>query len=206
MSSDPTFDAAATAFAQVQTTVTLLQTEYANICAQIADTKNQLAAVPQGYLPLADLQAGILDFIDSSGLTYGKNEIEGQISSFALGYLSGGSRDTSLNGKPLRFCDMEAVVNGHGFIQLLTPYKNQFNDQVLYCLFAQLVKQGLSALMAQMPPAAFGYDKIDPAQIGSDRVTRRAAIVALNTQLGALQAQKADLASKLIGLGMRIPS
>jgi len=203
---DPTFDAAATAFAQVQTTVNQLRTEYASVCAQIADTQNQLTAAPLAYVPLADLQAGILDFIDASGLQYAQNEIIGTISSFAQNYMTGNTNNPALNGKPLRFCDIESAVNGAGFVQLLTPYKTVFNDQALYYFFGQLVKQGLSALMAEMSPEAFGYGKVTPDQIGSDRVTRRAAIVALNTQLSALQAQKADLAAKLIALGVRIPS
>jgi len=204
MSSDPTFDAAATAFAQVQSTVALLQSEYASVCAQIKDTQNQLSSVPQDYVPLADLQAAILDLIDSSGSKYALNEIAGAITNLATNRITGSGYDPDNRGKPLRFCDLESLVNGAGFVQLLTPEKNMFNDQVLYCFFGQLVKQGLTAIMAQMPPSAFGYDKLTPAQIGSDRVTRRATIASLNTQLSTLQAQKADLASKLSALGISV--
>jgi hypothetical protein len=203
---DTIFDAAATAFAQVQTTVTQLKSDYASVCAQIADTQSQLTAAPLAYIPLADLQAGILDFIDASGLKYAQDEITGTVSNFAQNYMSGNNNNPALAGKPLRFCDIEGAVNGAGFIQLLTPYKNVFNDQVLYYFFGQLVKQGLSALMADMPPEAFGYDAIHPDMIGTDRVTRRAAIVSLNAQLSTLQGQKADLVSKLTALGVRIPS
>jgi hypothetical protein len=201
MSSDPTFDAAATAFAQVQSTVALLQSEYSSVCAQIITTQNQLASTPKDYVPLADLQAAILDFIDASGLKYAQNEIASTISSFATNLMTG-PNDERIRGKPLRFCDLEGLVNGAGYVQLLTRDKSVFNDQVFYCLFGQLVKQGLSAVMAQMPPSAFGYDKLTPAQIGSDRVTRRATIASLNTQLSTLQAQKADIAGKLLALGI----
>lgn len=203
---DPTFDAAATAFAQVQTTVTQLKTEYASVCAQIADTQDQLTAAPLAYVPLADLQAAILDFIDASGAKYGQNEIVGTISNFAQNRMTGNRNDPALAGKPMRYCDLQSAIDGGGFLQLLTPYKTVFNDQVFYCLFAQLVKQTLQSLMATMPPSAFGYDKISPDQIGSDRATRQASIATLNTQLAALQAQKSDLASKLAALGVRVPS
>jgi len=202
---DPTFDAAATAFAQVQSTVTQLKADYDSICVQIANTKDQLAAAPLGYLPLADLQAGILDFIDSSGSKYGQSEITTTISAFAKGYLGPYRNDPTFVGKPMRFCDVESAVNGAGYLQLITPNKAAFNDQALYCFFAQLIKQALSTLMANMPPEAFGYDKIRPDQIGTDRVTRRAAIAALNAQLADLQSQKADLAGKLNALGVRLP-
>jgi hypothetical protein len=75
----------------------------------------------------------------------------------------------------------------------------------LYYFFAKLVKQGLAALMDDMPMSAFGYDGIDQDKIGSDRATRRKYIATLTEQLSVLTEKKNELESKLATLGVSGP-
>ena len=90
--------------------------------------------------------------------------------------------------------------------QLMTPSKHQFNDQVLYYFFGQLVKEGLSKLMNEMPLEDFGYGAIHPDKIGTDRATRRATIDNLKQKLGELNARREELKTKLLSLGCSLPA
>lgn len=208
MTTPTPFEETTVAYQQVQAAVSQLKSKYASVCVEIAEKESELKAAPLAYLPVEDLKAGILDFIDASGERYAEDCIKGAIASFATNGMGGMSQDRSLSGKPMRFCDVEETVSGRdavrGWAQLLTPQKHQFNDQVLYYFFAQFVKQGLAKLMEGMQPGEFGYNMIHPDKIGSDRATRRAAIASLNEQLGVLQQRRDDLKSKLAALGHHV--
>lgn len=209
MAKETQFDDTAAAYQQVQMAVSKLKGEYSSVCAEIAEKWSDLKAAPLAYLPLADLKAGILDFVDASGARYAEDAIKGAVSAFATNFSGGSGMNTEILGKPMRFCDLEAVVTGRnasgGWAQLLTPQKSQFNDQVLYYFFAKLVKQGLAALMDDMPMSAFGYDGIDQDKIGSDRATRRKYIAMLTEQLKVLNDKKGELELKLATLGISGP-
>lgn len=58
------------AFNQVKNTVATLRAEYDSVCANIVTTEKQLAELPLLPVPLADLKAAMLDFVDASGQTY----------------------------------------------------------------------------------------------------------------------------------------
>ena len=107
-------------------------------------------------------------------------------------------------GKPLRFLDIEGAVSGTNasmsWAQMLSS-GGQYNDQILYCFVAEMVQEGLRRIMADMTPEDLGYDTIHPDKIGTDRATRRAAIVALEARLAALRVKEGDLAEKLLALG-----
>lgn len=199
------FDAAASAYETVRATVEGLKAEYSQVCIQIAETQGALTAAPLLRVPLADLKAGILDFVDAAGERYASEVIASAITRLACNYTQGVAPDRELTGKPLRFCDLDAIVN-HGTKdfgnQLATPMKNMFDDRALYALFAPMMRERLATLMATMSPAQFGYDQIHPDKIGSDRETRRAEIAALNTSLSELTASRDDLALKLKSLGI----
>lgn len=205
MDSLNSFDAAASAYETVRITINGLQKDYTRTCIEIGRMRSDLGKLPLSHIPLDDLKAGILEFIDAAGSRYAKEHIEGAISSFAKNQLVGTAYDPALSGKPLRFCDMESIVGGGNrdyMTQLATPSKSMFDDRALYCFFAPLVKSALTAIMAGMAPEQFGYDQIHPDKIGSDRAARRKAIDALTTELNELEAKRLDLRSKLLTLGV----
>lgn len=207
MSESTLFNDAASAFETVRATVEGMKIEYGQLCIQIADTQSALRAAPLLRVPLADLKAGILDFVDACGERYAQDTIVAAISNFALNNTSTsrGNSDSELANKPLRFCDIESAVlaGDRDFsTQLATPFKQMFDDRALYALATQQVKDRIAALMNTMSPAQFGYNSIPSDAIGSDRVTRRAAIAALNATLSQLQAQRSDLGQKLTALGV----
>lgn len=209
MVSNPNFDETAAAYAQVQKAVTQLRAEYESVCAEIETTEAELKAAPLAFLPLDDLKAAILEFIDASGARYAAESVKGAISSFSTHGMSGIGGDTSLHGKPLRYCDIEqcmAGVGAGGMAQLMTPSKHQFNDQVFYYFFGQLVKEGLTKLMDEMPPNDFGYGAIHPDKVGSDRATRRATIDGLRKKLEELSSRRDELKAKLLSLGCGLPT
>jgi len=193
------------AFDQVKTTVTALRTEYATVCANIAATEKHLAELPLAPVPLDDLKAAVLDFVDARGQAYLDEFVRPAIASFATSGMFGYSIDSGSYGKPLSFKYLEgAIAGGAGArSQLVTTFeKEQFNDVALYAFFGTLVKAGLAAAMATMTDVDFGYDNLKSDQIGSDRVTRRAAIQAAQDQLTTLRTSKATLSNNLRQLGV----
>ena len=88
-----------------------------------------------------------------------------------------------------------------GRAQLLSTDKEVFDDQVLYFLCADLVRDGLRKIMADMTPAEFGYNAIHPSKIGSARSERRAFIADFDHRLGDLLMKKAELEEKLCAIG-----
>lgn len=197
------FDAATTAYEQVKKAVQQLKDAYQSTCDQIAEKKESLRLAPLAYIPLEDLKDGILEFVAKSGERYGQERIKAVISSFATNHMNGIAFDSKQVGKPMRFCDIERNITS-GWSQLLTPEKNQFNDQVFYCFFAQLVQQGLRKLMDDMPPEAFGYDQIHPDKVGSSRAQRYIEIQTLERELAELTLKRDELALKLTALGYSV--
>lgn len=197
------------AFNQVKSTIDTLRTEYDTVCANIIATEKQLAELPLLPVPVADLKAAILDFVDARGQDYLTESVKGSINNFATNAICGSTVETKLMGTPLRFKELESACSGNnGAIsnaQLITQFcKGQFNDLALYAFFGDLVKAGLTNVMATMTDADFGYDRLTPEQIGTDRATRRAAIQAAQEQLATLRANKAALADSLRQLGVSV--
>ncbi len=195
------------AFEQVKSTVANLRAEYDTVCAEIVVTEKQLAELPLKPVPLADLKAAILDFVDARGQAYLNEKIAPAIRNFATCGMNGVAAK-GVFCQPMTFEDLERSHNGTGaasYGQLLTMLdKHQFNDHVLYALFADLVKEGLSSAMDTMTEADFGYANLTPGQIGTDRATRRQAIQAAQDQLEALHARKAEISSSLRQLGVSV--
>lgn len=195
------------AFDQVQATVAAMRAEYGTVCANIVATEKHLAELPLLPVPVADLKAAVLDFVDASGQAYLEEFVKPAIIDFATNSMGGASTDHGLMGKPLRFKELESAIAGTGGAisraQLITTFeKQQFNDIALYAFFGALVKAGLTTAMETMTDADFGYDRLRGDQIGSDRATRRADIRAAQDQLTALRASKATLAKSLGQLGV----
>lgn len=200
-----TFDAAASAYKTVQATIDGLKAEYKVVCNQLSETQSALDSAPLLRVPLDDLKAGILDFVDASGERYAMEHITAAISNFARNNSSGLSGSAELSGKPLRFCDLERAVLGGDRdynTQLATPSKQMFDDRAFYFLVAPLIKAQLAALMENMSPEQFGYHTIHPDKIGSDRQTRRKEIEEINIKLQELRACRSDLRGKLFQLGV----
>lgn len=197
------FDVTTTAFEQVKKAVQQLKDEYQSVCDQITVKKEELRLAPLAYIPLGDLKAGILDFVAKSGERYGQEKIKSAIASFATNGMASIAPDMTHVGKPMRFCDIERGISS-GWDQLLTPEKHQFNDQVFYCFFAELVQQGISKLMDDMPPEAFGYGKIHPDKIGSSRAQRHIEIEELEKEMSVLTSKRDELSSKLTTLGYSV--
>lgn len=205
--SEQNFDQTIAAYEKVKQTAAALRAEYEEVCAGIAETEAELKVLPLAHLPLEDLKAGILEFIDASGERYAEETIRMAISRFATGGMGGISTQYE-QGKPLRYIDLERAISAadpaYGRAQLLTPEKNQFNDQVFYFFFSKLVREGLRKVMEDMTPAEFGYDAIHRDKIGTNRFERRAAILALENRLAELRERKAELAQKLRAIGFPV--
>lgn len=200
-----TFDDAASAYEKVRTTIANLKSQYRQVSSEVAATQSALDSAPLLRVPLDDLKAGVLEFVDACGERYAQDAIRAAISNFARNNTGSSSRDPALSGKPLRYCDLDTAIAGgdrdYG-TQLATPSKHQFDDRALYFLVAPLVKERLAALMEEMSPSDFGYDGIHPDKIGSDRATRRKEIEALRAKLDELKARQNDLGQKLVTLGV----
>jgi len=197
------------AFNQVKTTIDTLQTEYAAVCVGITATEKQLSELPLLPVPVSDLKAAILDFVDASGGGYLSEQVKPAIIDFATSRMGGSSVKNEEVGRPLSYkALLSAAIPSSGALsraQLLTySEKHQFNDLVLYAFFGALVKTGLSAVMDTMSDAEFGYARLTPDQIGTDRATRSAAIQAAQEQLTTLHAKKAALADSLRQLGVSV--
>lgn len=207
-SSNENFAAAQHSYAKVQETAAVLRAEYDQVCAEIVSTETELKELPLAYVPVEDLKAGILEFIEASGGRYGATSVRAAISNFAKGYMRGLDADQDAFGKPLRFNDIEGAISGAhasmGWAQILHPDKSQFNDQVLYCFIADLVKEGLRRIMKDMTPEEFGYERIPPGMVGTDRATRRAEIEERRQRLADLIGRRDDLRRKLSALGFPV--
>lgn len=201
----PDFDQTVTAYAQVRQAAEHLRTVYNAVCERIDKVTAELEVLPLAPVPFDDLKAGILEFITASGQRYAGNHVRGALRSFATNQLGGVDNKIELMGKPLRFIDLERAISGeapaYGWAQVCHPDKRMLNDQVFYCFFAELVKEGLARVMESMDPAEFGYDQIHPDKVGTPRAERLAALAALETELQELQERKQDLRSKLAAIG-----
>lgn len=195
------------AFSQVKSSVLNLRAEYASVCESIAATEKQLKELPLLPVPLADLKAAILDYVDARGQMYLTENVKPSIASFATYGMSGMAYRYDLLGTPLQFKDLDAAISGnvgaYSRAQLVTAFdKDVFNDVALYAFFSALIKAGLSATMATMTDQDFGYAGLLPEQIGTTRADRRLAIQAAQSQLEALLTTKASLANSLSQLGV----
>lgn len=205
MEGNNSFDAAASAYETVRATISTLEGEYGRVCCQLAETQAELDAAPLLYVPLEDLKAGVLDFVDACGERYANEAVKAAASRFTRNMTGSTSSDPALAGKPLRYRDLDSAIHGgardYG-TQLVTPSKNMFDDRALYFIVAPLVKERLAALMEDMSPEEFGYRGIPADQIGSDRVTRHTEIDALSNKLEELKVRRSDLGEKLAALGV----
>lgn len=195
------------AFEKVKNTVDTMRAEYETVCQDITATQNLLNELPLLPVPVDDLKAAILDFVDARGKAYLEATVKPGITAFATHHMSGLAVPAGKLGMPLGFYELQGAIAGQdGSIsqaQFVTVSgKSQFNDFALYAFFGPLVMAGLSAVMETMTGADLGYSNLKPEQIGTDRATRRAAIQAAQDQLNALLARKADIAKNLSRLGV----
>ncbi|MDD2894353.1 MAG: hypothetical protein PHF20_10570 [Halothiobacillaceae bacterium] len=197
------------AFNQVKSSIDALRTEYAAVCVDIEATEKQLAKLPLLPVPVSDLKAAILDFVEASGKAYLDEFVKPSITAFSTHMMSGTGTAPETVGKPLGFHELERAIAGTGgalsVAQLITQLnKNQFNDLALYAFFPEQVKAGLIAAMDTMSDADFGYGRINEGQIGTDRATRRLAIQATQKHLDELRARKTEISSTMRQLGVSV--
>lgn len=204
---DNKFEIGFAAFEQVKQTVAALKNEHAAVVSEIAEVNGAIEAAMLEYLPLEDLKDGILDFIVSSGERYAARNIRAAITCLATGGMRGSGTPEMIAalGKPLRYVDIESAISNRdvsmGRAQLLSTDKEVFDDQVLYFLCTDLVREGLRKVMTDMAPAEFGYNTIHPNKIGSPRCERRVFIAELDHRLSDLLVKKAELEEKLCAIG-----
>lgn len=213
MAENDQFKVAVSAYEQVKLTIDALKAEHADIVVKIAESETKLADLPMAYIPLDDLKNGILDLVDAAGERYAEKKIRSAISALATGQTSNSmvaGFDLGSIGKPMRYKGITAAIDGSdpisGRAQLLTYGNASFDDQAVYFLFSQLIREGLRTMMDRMSPAEFGYDKIHPNKIGSTRAERRRAIDDLEKQLSDLRDRKSEIEQKLRALGTTIPA
>lgn len=196
------------AFNQVKNAVNNLRGEYDEVCARIAQTEKKLADLPILPVPVADLKAAILDMVDKAGEKY-ISEMKNNIQSVATNKRSNVTFHMDLVGKPLRFKDLNAALYGGNSdtnidLNILTQGNTILFDFVLCAVAGALVKASMSKVMDNMTDAEFGYAKLLPSQIGTDRATRIADIKDAEAQLGELLASKKSIAEKLRQLGVSV--
>jgi hypothetical protein len=194
--------AAVSAFTQVRSAVSQLRKEYSDVISHISSLEAEIAIEQRKHVPVADMKAAILDFIDQSGEAYA-TRLRGTITRFATAKLDG---NPPFTGKPLQFNEIEQVLGGYWGLnlrtQLMKEQVNVLDDHALYFLFGDLIKEKLSAVMERMSDAEFGYDKLHPDKIGTDRATRKNVIAEMRDRLAALHMRKRDLSKMLGDLGI----
>lgn len=141
--------------------------------------------------------------------------IAAQIKAFAT------NKNSSLNlsseegrkqvGKPITYEFIDGTISKTNAIKFAHNYSllgvDQSGGLVTYALCAvagDLVKAKLSEIMDGMTPADFGYNKLDPSEVGTDRATRRLAIQGAEDKLIALRERKLTLAQSLRQLGVTV--
>ena len=116
------------AYQRVEAARAELRAEYDQVCAEIDKLQAELDELPLAVLPFDDLKASITEFIRSSGMRYAEQYLKTAVTNFATGGAKGMSPGP-LNGRPLRFCDVEKIVSGeysaYSRAQLCHPEKQR---------------------------------------------------------------------------------
>lgn len=204
------FDQVRDAYSQVKNTISALRAEFDQTLLDIDAAEEELRVLPLAPVPLDDLKAAVLDFVDAAGERHAE-KFRGAIASFANGNTAfnsvpfgSGKQQLKDVGKPIGFNILEGGIMGDELslarAQILNP-DTYFDDQVLYYFCGPLIREGLRKIMDRMGPEEFGYDKIHPNKVGSPRRERRATIAAVQDRLAGLNQRKMDLAAKLSVLG-----
>lgn len=209
------FDEVAAAYAQIKQTGDALKADYEQTCSDIDAAESELETLPLAPVPLGDMKAAILDFVDASGERHAE-KLRSFITDFAIGKIgwgggAGGVGMVALGdvGKPMRFSILQGTIIGNGSAgsdaRILTGGMSGLVDRAFYYFCTQLIREGLQRVMDGMTPEEFGYDKIKSNEVGSPRHERVAAISALEERLLELRSRKSDLEGKILTLGFAIP-
>lgn len=210
--SEITIAGARAAYELVRNTADALHGQYDQVVADLNAVEKNINVLPRAYLPLEDFKAGIIEFVEASGDRYGTETIRELITTFATGSMRSmeGTDIIAQLGKPLRYCDLEDAISNAdgraGRAQLLTSGGNGFDDRLMYFLFTAILREKLQEVMDAMPSAAFGYEKIQPDDIGSPRNERRQTLANLRIERVVLQQQKAEISRNLREIGFPIHS
>ena len=202
-------NAAVIAFEQVKQAVTTLQADYKEVCQQIAKAKDELKALPNTPVPFEDMKAGILEVVDSAGARYADEYIKPALLRFATGHELSSSRISEKTlGKPIKFSELMGAIEQQTFpmahAKLVQPSAYApADDGAFHFFFADLIKAGLKKVLDTLEPSDFGYDKIHPSKVGTDRATRQAAIAAKEKELAELNGRRNDIADQLRLLGVQ---
>lgn len=196
------------ALAQVKSTVEKITTEYKKCLDDIIVAKKILSELPRKTVPFADMKAALVDSIDRKALEHDAY-IRGMLISIATG-VHNVRRNPNI-GEPILFDTAEgtASINETGdFAQvnmLVSDYSSTMITHAFCSITNALLKAKLTSIMSTLTPADFGYDLIGADKIGTDRVTRRAAITAAKANLATLEATKVSLHDSMHKLGIRRP-
>lgn len=194
---------------KVKEAIVKMRFDHKRVCDEITVAELNLSQLRTAPVPFDDLKAGILDFVQPSGLRYAEDKVKRAIRDFATGRSGGSSTPLERYDKPLAFSDIEGSADGSqaalGWAQLCSPDKSGwFNDQVFYFFCGELVKDGLHRLMESMTPEDFGYNKIPPNRIGSPRHERRAEIAKAEASISELVEKKKHLEGALKSIGVAV--
>lgn len=201
---------AVAAFKQVQKVISDLRTEYDDLTKKINTISAELKALPEKPVPFEDLKAGILELVDTAGERYANEHIKPALIEFATrGHLSMPAlMDENNIGKPVKYSQLVDAIEqklfpmAHGKFVQPSNYV-PINDCAFHFFFADLIKDGLCKIMDTLEPADFGYAKIHPDEIGTDRMTRKADIETKQAELKVLYQRRGEIASQLGQLGVK---
>jgi len=198
------------AFNQVQTAVTHLRDEYANVCSEIAAAEKLLEELPLLPVPVDDLKAAIIDMVEASGKDF-RIAIKRQLIALATNHQCGwsvGSKYFALLDKPLRFTEINAALYG-GASPAVVSYQNMLTgsniglvDTAIFSVAGDLVKNLLTSVMEELKAEGLGYGNLKPGQVGTNRAERRAKIQETMDILEALRVKKTVLSESLSQLGI----
>lgn len=198
------------AFQQVQQAVNNLRTEYTELTNRIEIISAEIKALPNKTVPFEDLKAGILDLVDAAGARYAESHIKPALEMLATGHEIG-SRVYGGDsiGKPVTYMQLMDAIDGKlfpmAFAGVAQPHEQdmRINNGAFHFFFGEQIKAGLKKVMDAMEPADFGYAKIHPDKVGTDREARKAEIDEKEAELEYLHQRRGEISEQLKQLGVR---
>jgi len=206
MKTNDQFQDAVSAYESVRAAKQELKEESKLICEEIAKAQDELAGLQTSYLPVQDLKEGIIQLLCCSGENFEMNSIRPAISALATNGKWGLGFPMEEYGKPINYKNMESAIAGNlpqfAACQIFTPDKSTyFDDRVFLGLLFKAIEPTIRNIMEKMQPEEFGYDHINPSEIGPGLEERRQMIQAIKAKIQALEEKKGAIAGKLSALG-----
>lgn len=158
-------------------------------------------------VPMSDFKQFLIDYIEAK-----RTEYLASLRTAIEGVLYPPRRGNVLpvhERKPLNFQEMEALVKpdgeagitAFGRVQLVQPNKLYFDDLGFYFYFGRLIQQQIAE---NFDGLGLSYRNVTSDEIGGDRATIRAQLIALDEKQAALTNDIARLHKEIVELGGRI--